>query len=189
MKKFSTYDFSGINIKKDVAERFRAFSKGVSKSHTATLETMLNFFKWNNLHPNDNLGVKKDDTIKRINALIAIIRNIEKQQTQPTKAMLDALFQEVSRTEHEEVEEESFDFGTPETLTRDAEMEHYKSRFEEMQQQLSAYKNGLELVLSRLHPVKTTFGKDYHKLDMNKKELENFKMNLHHVHHHHLTKP
>lgn len=191
MKKFSTYGFSGINVKKDIAERFRAFSKDVSKSHSETLEAMLNFFKWNHLHPNDDLGVKRDDTKKRINALIAIIRNIEKQQTLPTKAMLDTLFQEIAQSdEQEEIEmtEDPFDFGTPETITRDTELEHYRNRFEEIQQQLSRYKNNMDILLSRLHHVKGTFGKGYHKLDMDKDELEHFKKALNHVHHHHRSK-
>lgn len=188
MKKFSTYGFSGINVKRDIAERFRAFSKDVSKSHSETLEAMLNFFKWNNLGPNDNLGIKADDTKKRINALIAIVRNIEKQQTLPTKAMLDTLFREISQTEQKEKEEETFDFGNPETLTRDTELEHYRKRYEEMQQQLSNYKNGMEALWSQLHFAKGTFGKDYYKLDMNKNELDNFKRNLDYVHHHHSTK-
>ena len=191
MKKFSTYGFSGINVKKDIAERFRAFSKAVSKSHSETLEAMLNFFKWNNLDPNDNLGIKADDTKKRINALIAIVRNIEKQQTLPTKAMLDMLFQEITQSEEQEEIEMTgapFDFGTPEILTRDTELEHYRNRFEEMQQQLSRYKNNMDILLSRLHHVKGTFGKDYHKLDMNKEELKHFKTNLDNVHHHHRTK-
>lgn len=188
MKKFSTYGFSGINVKKDVAERFRTFSKDVSKSHSETLEAMLNFFKWNNLDPNDNLGIKTDDTKKRINALIAIVRNIEKQQTLPTKAMLDTLFQEIAQTEQQETEEETFDFGTTEALTRDTELEHYRKRYEEMQQQLSRYKNAMETLWNRLQHIKGTFGKGYHKLDMNKDELENFKLNLEHVHHHHRSK-
>lgn len=189
MKKFSTYGFSGINVKKDVADRFRAFSKEVSKSHSETLEAMLNFFKWNNIGPNDNLGVKGNDTKKRINALIAIVRNIEKQQTLPTKAMLDTLFREIAQAEQGEAAKGEFDFGTPETLTRDAELEHYQNRYEEMRQQLSVYKNGMEMLLDRLYHIKTTFGKDYHKLDMDRNELENFKTNLDHVHHHHRTKP
>ncbi|WP_417444182.1 BfmA/BtgA family mobilization protein [Joostella sp.] len=194
MKKFSTYGFSGINVKKDIAERFRAFSKEISKSHSEALEAMLNFFKWNNLLPNENLGVKADDTKKRINALIAIIRTIEKEQTLPTKAMLDTLFQEVSQvnTHHkkwEEEEEGSVDFVTPETFSRDTEIEHYLNRYEEMQQQLSQYKNSMDTLLNQLHYVKGTFGKDYHKLNMNKDELEHFKTNLDHVHHHHRTKP
>lgn len=185
MKKFSTYGFSGINVKKEVAVRFRAFSKTVSQSHSETLDAMLNFFKWNQLHPNDNLGVKEDDTKKRINALIAIIRNIEQQQTLPTKAMLDTLFQEITQAEQQDVQEESFDFGTPEPLTLDGELKYYQNRFEEIQQQLSAYKNAIDHMLNQLQLVKGTFGKEYHKLAMTKDELELLKTQLNHVHHHH----
>ncbi|EIJ38688.1 hypothetical protein JoomaDRAFT_1677 [Galbibacter orientalis DSM 19592] len=191
MKKFSTYGFSGINVKKDIAERFRAFSKSVSKSHSETLEAMLNFFKWNNLNPNDNLGVKADDTKKRINALIAIVRNIEKQQTLPTKAMLDTLFQEITQSEEqEEIEmtKDPFDFGTPETITRDTELEHYRNRFEEIQQELSGYKNQMDVLWRQLIYTKGTFGKGYHKLNMDKDELEHFKKVLNNVHHHNRTK-
>ncbi|VVV00957.1 BfmA/BtgA family mobilization protein [Mesonia oceanica] len=189
MKKFSTYGFSGINIKKDIAERFRAFSKDISKSHSETLEAMLNFFKWNNLDPNDNLGVKTDATKKRINALIAIVRNIEKQQTLPTKAMLDTLFQEMNKVDEEEKEAEQFDFGTPEPFSRDSELEHYKNRYEQMQQKLNTYRNNTKNLLEHLSYVKGTFGKGYYKLNMNTEELEHLKEELNkkinNVHHHH----
>ncbi|EIJ37589.1 hypothetical protein JoomaDRAFT_0542 [Galbibacter orientalis DSM 19592] len=191
-KTYEKYRFSAISIKKEIADRFRRYSKDVSKSHSETLEAMLNFFKWNNLSPNENLGVKKDDTKKRINALIAIIRNIEKEQTLPTKAMLDILFQEVSQMESHskqwKEQEGSFDFGAPELLTRDAELEHYRNRYEEMQKELSHYKNRVEELWNQLNYVKGTFGKGYHKLDMDKNELENFKKSLNHVHHHYRTK-
>ncbi|WP_417887828.1 BfmA/BtgA family mobilization protein [Zunongwangia sp.] len=187
MKKFSTYGFSGINIKKDIAKRFRAFSKDISKSHSETLEAMLNFFKWNNLDPNDNLIVKTDATKKRINALIAIVRNIKKQQTLPTKAMLDTLFQEINKVDKEEKEVERFDFGTPETLSQDTELEHYKKRYDQMQQELSTYRNNTKNLLKHLTYVKGTFGKGYYKLDMKKDELEKLQKELNNVHHHHCS--
>jgi len=43
---------------------------------------MLNFFDWNDLSPTDSLGVKNERTNKRINALIAIVKNIEKKPDQ-----------------------------------------------------------------------------------------------------------
>src|SRR5690606_20425331 len=129
-----------INVKKDIAKRFRAFSKQVSKSHSETLEAMLNFFKWNNLSPYDDLGVKADDTKKRINALIAIIKNIEKNQTLPTKTMMDSLFEEVSNVD-EGSGTVGAGFSRPEIVSRDSELEHYQSRYEEMQQKVSGYKN------------------------------------------------
>lgn len=184
---YQKYRFSAISIKKEIAARFRKFSREVSQSHTETLEAMLNFFEWNSLSPKDNLGVKSDGTKKRINALIAIVRNIEKQQTLPTKAMLDTLFQEMSQMEDEEELEENFDFGAPEAFIRDKELEHYRNRYEEMQQQLSRYKNRVQELLEQMTYVKGTFGKGHYKLDMDKNEFEDFKKELQDVHHRHRT--
>ena len=132
---YQKYRFSAISIKKEVDVRFRAFSRLVSDFHTSTLETVMNFFEWNDLSPNDDLGIKNNQTNKRINAVIAILKNIEKHQTLPTKAMLETLFQEMSQVEGAEEKEENFDFGSPEPFTKDKELEHYRKRYEEMQQQ------------------------------------------------------
>src|SRR5690606_7288648 len=96
-------------------------------------------------------------------------------------------FQEMSQMEDEEELEENFDFGTPEVFTWDKELEHYRNRYEEMQQQLSQYKNRVQELLEQLTYVKGTFGKGHYKLDMDKNELENFKKDLQDVHHHHRT--
>lgn len=177
MKNYSTYGFACINVKKDIAKRFRAFSKQVSKSHSETLEACLNFFKWNNLSPYDDLGVKADDTKKRINALIAIIKNIEKNQTLPTKTMMDSLFEEVSNVD-EGSGTVGVGFSRPEIVSRDSELEHYQSRYEEMQQKVSGYKNRVEDLFDRLKFVKGTFSKGYFKLEMSQEELLNFKKSL-----------
>ncbi len=161
-----------------MAVRFREFSRLVSDSHTHTLEAIMDFFEWNDLSPNDDLGLKNNRTNKRINAVIAILKNIEKHQTLPTKTMLDTLFHEISQVEGLEKEEEDIDFGTPERFTRDAELEHYRKRHEEMILQLSHYKNRMQELLERLTYIKSTFGKGHYKLDMDKNELENFKNDL-----------
>ncbi|MCM4163604.1 MULTISPECIES: BfmA/BtgA family mobilization protein [unclassified Arenibacter] len=176
---YQKYRFSAISIKKEVAARFREFSRLVSDSHTSTLETVMNFFEWNDLSPNDDLGIKNNRTNKRINAVIAILKNIEKHQTLPTKAMLDTLFQEMSQEEgREEKEENDFDFGTPEPFSRDTELEHYRSRYEEMQKQLGNYKNCMKDLLEQMTYVKGTFGKGHYKLDMDKSEFEKLKKEL-----------
>tara|TARA_R100000935_G_scaffold58923_1_gene100037 strand:+ start:10415 stop:10993 length:579 start_codon:yes stop_codon:yes gene_type:complete len=186
---YQKYRFSAISIKKEVALRFREFSRQVSDSHTHTLEAVMNFFEWNDLSPNDDLGIRNNRTNKRINAVIAILKNIEKHQTLPTKAMLDTLFREISQVENGEAEEleEDFDFGTSETFTRDTELEHYRNRYEEMQQLLSGYKNKVQELLEQLIHVKGTFGKGHYRLDMDNEEFENLKKRLNNVHHHHRT--
>lgn len=78
------------------AVRFRKFSKEVSKSNTDTLEAMLEFFEKHQLSPDDeipnHLFQVEKRLLKRINAVIAIIKDIEKTQTKPTIGMLQALF-------------------------------------------------------------------------------------------------
>ncbi len=89
--------FTGIRFKKDTAKRFQNFSRQHFKSHTEALETMLDFFQDNEISPKEKLGpsAKTLETklLKRINAVIAIMRDMEKSQTKPTLAMLESLFQ------------------------------------------------------------------------------------------------
>ena len=96
MEEFSKYKFSAINVKKMTAVRFRKFSKEISKSNTDTLEAMLEFFEKHQLSPDDeipnHLFQVEKRLLKRINAVIAIIKDIEKTQTKPTIGMLQALF-------------------------------------------------------------------------------------------------
>lgn len=184
---YQKYRFSAISIKKEVAVRFRAFSRLVSESHTRTLEAVMNFFERNDLSPGDDLGINNNRTNKRINAVIAILKNIEKHQTLPTKAMLETLFQEMSQMEKKGTEEKNLDFGTPEALSRDAELEHYRDRYEEIQEQLGHYKNWVQDLLEQMTYVKGAFGKGYCKLEMDKIEFEKFKKEIENVHHHHRT--
>lgn len=171
---YQKYRFSAINVKQEVAIRFRKFSKEISNSHSRCLEAMLNFFEWNNLSPYDNLKQETDAVKKRINALIAIVRNIEKHQTLPTKAMLDTMFQGMSQVQ----EEKEVDFELPGALTRDTEMAHYRKRHEEMQEEIRAYKNQLHQLIEQLDYVKRWFGKGYFKLELSKEELEAFKKKI-----------
>ncbi|GGW83119.1 BfmA/BtgA family mobilization protein [Salegentibacter mishustinae] len=89
--------FIGIRFKKETAKRFQEFSRTHFKSHTEALETMLDFFFYNEISPHERLG-PTGRTIeasfkKRINAVIAIMRDMEKTQTKPTAAMIASLFQ------------------------------------------------------------------------------------------------
>ncbi|MCX2838271.1 BfmA/BtgA family mobilization protein [Salinimicrobium sp. MT39] len=89
--------FIGIRFKKETAKRFQEFSKTHFKSHTEALDTMLDFFFYNEISPKEKLGPTgrtiEASIKKRINAVIAIMRDMEKSQTKPTVAMLECLFQ------------------------------------------------------------------------------------------------
>lgn len=176
MKEFASYRFSAINVKRQVASRFRKFSRLVAHSHTATLEAMMNFFEWNDLSPNDDLGFKNNRTTRRINALIAVVKNIEKHQTLPTRAMMDTLFQEVSKIEAEE--EDKMDFTTPTLLTESEELAFYRNQYEEIQSREAQLKRETAAVLDRMIWVKGTFGGGYWRLEMEHRAFDTLKNRL-----------
>ncbi|MAX70915.1 MAG: hypothetical protein CMC76_07395 [Flavobacteriaceae bacterium] len=174
------YSFSAISIKPKVAIRFRKFSKKITRSHTDTLEAMMNFFDLNELSPNEFLGANmktlENSLKKRINALVAIIRDIEKNQTKPTNAMLELLFQE--NPDVKEPQEEFFEFEQQELITENEELNHYRNRYEEVQQQFHSVKHDLEKIIDKTTYVKSSFGKGYLKLDLSKDEFETIKQKL-----------
>ena len=191
-RKISKMDnFYTIRFKRRTAKRFKAFSKKVASSYSETMEHIIDFFEWHGFLPSErfekSVGQELIRNRKRTEAAIAIIKDIEKQQTLPAKAMLDTLFREISQVENGEAEEleEDFDFGAPEPFSRDTELEHYRNRYEEMQQLLSGYKNQVQELLEQLIHVKGTFGKGHYRLDMDMEEFENLKKRLNNVHHHH----
>lgn len=99
-KTFKKEQFQTIKIKTSVVKKFRRFSKKMSHSQSMTILLMLDFFENNGVSPNENLGpqIQTLESLikKRINGVIAIVKDIEKNQTKPTVAMLQALFEQAS---------------------------------------------------------------------------------------------
>lgn len=100
-KGFEKEKFETLKIKRSVAIKFRRFSKMLSKSQSMTLLLMMDFFNENGISPTENLGPRMETLEnrisalikKRMNGMIAIMKDIEKSQTKPTVAMMQALFQ------------------------------------------------------------------------------------------------
>ena len=98
--------FEKLGIKTSVALRFRKFCKKMSKSQSMTLMLMLDFFEENGISPAESMGPRMETletrmaTLikKRMNGMIAILRDIEKSQTKPTAAMLYSLFEQSEPT-------------------------------------------------------------------------------------------
>lgn len=90
--------FTTISFKSSIAKKFRAFSKKMSASNSMTLLMMLDFFESNNLSPQESIGptvhTLENLIKKRVSAVIAILRDMEKSQTRPTVAMMQSLFEE-----------------------------------------------------------------------------------------------
>ncbi len=96
---FRKEKFETLKIKSSVAQKFKRYCKAISKSQSMTLLMMLEFFEDSGLSPKERLGpnIKTLESLlkKRINAVIAIVRDIEKNQTKPTVAMMQSLFEGV----------------------------------------------------------------------------------------------
>lgn len=102
-KGYEKEKFETLKIKSSVAIEFRKFSKMLLKSQSMTLLLMMNFFQENGISPAESIGpnmetIEKRLSLlikKRINGMIAIMKDIEKNQTKPTVAMLQSLFEQV----------------------------------------------------------------------------------------------
>jgi len=90
--------FETLKIKASVAKKFRSYCKGISKSQSMALLLMLDFFENNGISPEESIGphIQTLEILikKRISAVIAIMKDIEKNQTKPTNAMLQALLEQ-----------------------------------------------------------------------------------------------
>ncbi len=90
--------FESVSLKTSVAKKFNKYCQKLSMSKSMTLLIMLEFFDENGISPAESMGPKMqtlENLIKkRINGVIAILKDIEKGQTKPTVAMMQSLFQE-----------------------------------------------------------------------------------------------
>lgn len=169
--------FTCLSIKVSIAKRYRRFCKVFGKSQSMSLLAMMDFFEVNEVSPDERLGETvsslKYQMKKRFNAVIAIIRDIEKNQTKPTTAMLQKLFEEAAREEEEE-----FDFGTPRPIDENEELKHYREGYHQQQKNYQDLRLEMEQLLERMEYVKSTFGKGHFKLDMGKDEYERLKQRV-----------
>lgn len=121
-------EFTTISFKISVANKFRSFSKKMGASNSITLLLMLEFFESNQLSPKESIGphVRTLESLikKRNNAIIAILKVMEKNQTKPTVAMLQALFEGDNKEEKKPalIERKSS------SLTLDEELKKWKQK-------------------------------------------------------------
>ena len=101
-KGYEKEKFKSLSIKASVADKFNRFCKEMSLSKSMTLLVMLDFFQENSISPAEAMGPNMETLEKRIsvlikkrmNGMIAIMKDIEKNQTKPTVAMLQSLFEQ-----------------------------------------------------------------------------------------------
>ncbi|MFS4418855.1 BfmA/BtgA family mobilization protein [Maribacter sp. 2307ULW6-5] len=92
-KCYKNEGFSNLKIKQSVAKKFKGFARRFKASHSMTLDQMVHFFERHQLLPDDEVPNHLLQTDRRllkcINAVIAIMKDMEKTQTKPTVGMLE----------------------------------------------------------------------------------------------------
>lgn len=179
-KGYEKEKFETIKIKTSVAKRFRKYCRTISKSQSMALYHMVGFFEMNGLSPEDDLGdtmaALKGQIIKRSNAVIAIIKNIEKIHHKPTTAILQSLFEETASIEKEA--DEVFDFGTPTLITENEELTYYKNAYYKTQETHNDMKRETKELLKKVKYVKNNFGIGHYRWNITSEALEAFKQKL-----------
>lgn len=165
---------SRLQLKVNTAKRFREFSKKNNSNQSESLNLMLDFFEKNNLSPFETLVPSKvslEHLIKkRIDAVIAILKNIEKTQTKPSLLMLELLMEGRAVPKLEVTKKEKVSASNKKSL---AHLELEISRLEEV---LKATKRDLEYLLQHVEIKSNAFGPDYLKLNIPRTEFEQFKV-------------
>ena len=169
---------SRLQVKSKTADRFREFSKKNNSNQSQTLDLILDFFEKNNLSPFETLVPSKVslETLikKRIDAVIAILKNIEKTQTKPGFLMLELLMEGRSISKPILVEKKMISSSNGKTSEQ---LELEISRLEKV---LKATKQDLEYLLQNVEVKANTFGADYLKLNISPTEFEEFKIAIKH---------
>ncbi|MBD0851857.1 BfmA/BtgA family mobilization protein [Maribacter arenosus] len=178
------YDYLALNLRANVVVRFRAFSKKVTRSHAETLTVMMDFFEWHNYSPHQRFGkdviAGQKKNRKRIDAVIAIIKSVEKSQNIPImniEAMLKSLFKE-------EIKKYAPKLLEPKKIAKSEQKPKAEKTtvsridYDRIQEKLSETRDRLKYVLERTELVSNRFGKDFLKLEITREELARFKRGL-----------
>ena len=180
--------FKSIRFKESTVKRFRGFSKKMAKSYSECLESIMDFFEWHGLNPSQKFTKsiiqeilknreRTDTSIKRNEATIAIIRDIEINQTKPNNAMLLSLFGENIKNK-KPVKKERKRIKKEESSASEIEITVPKIRYERLSEKMESMTKDYEYILDKVEFVKGGFGKTYLKLNISKSELEKFKRTL-----------
>ena len=183
--KKGTGGYSNITVKKETATRFRSYSKRFSKSHSEVLDGMMQYFKENNLDPFgegtkivlDSIKKLERQMMKKIDRLIAIIKNMEKTSIRPTYEMMLILYEAYvkdgrkPKREPVKLQEERMDFLEPRNTVP-------KTEHDRMLQEFNEYKKRSNEILNNVEKVEPMMGKPYLKINMGIGDYESLKYQL-----------
>ena len=135
--------------------------------------------------PSDRLGKSIVEEIiknrKRTNAIVAIIKDIEKSQSLPTVAMLQSLFEQQAEQEKDSDFEDGLDFVEKKFENGHEEEEWMEETtvprisYERLEYEMDELKKDFSYVLDNVRLVKSSFGKNRFRLELTEGEIEKFK--------------
>ena len=175
--------FSTIKFKVKIANRFRSFSRRIAKSHSKAMEIILDFFEENEINPDKPLASNARSLEKlikkRINGVVAIIKDIEKHQTKPTTAMLQLLFEQTKPKQKEPLYVERTMEEIEASKSEEQKLlEHYREQYYVSNGELFEVKDDFRVVLNKLVYTKNTFGANYYRLNIPKGEFKKIEQKL-----------
>jgi hypothetical protein len=165
------YNYKSLLLKGEIVDQFRKFCKQQRQKQSTVLEAMLHFFQWHGISPFDRFGpqLQREEakTRKRIDAVIAIIKDIEKSQIKPTTAMLQALFSGLDPMQQNTASK------TPQKPPprKTSENTVDRKKYDRLQEENNQYQNSIRQMLQKVVTVKPTFGTPYFKLEIAPEEL------------------
>ena len=178
------YDYLAICLQASVVKRFRVYAKKIARSQSDALTAMLDFFEWHNYSPHQRFGKNviagQKKNRKRIEAVIAIIKSVEKSQNIPImniEAMLKSLFKEEIKNYAPQMLE-SKPVTKPTQKTKAKKTTVSRIDYDRSQEKLSETKDRLRYVLDQIELVSNRFGKDFLKIEITREELARFKRGL-----------
>ncbi|WP_340203260.1 BfmA/BtgA family mobilization protein [Ascidiimonas sp. W6] len=168
------YNYKSLLLEGETVHLFRKFCKQLQQKQSHVLHEMIHFFQWHGISPLDRFGpqlqCEEEKTRKRIDAVIAIIKDIEKSQTKPTTAMLQSLFQGLVTTPAQQTEAEQQPIN-PRKSMPDPEDYIPKIQYDRLQEEKEYYQKELQKLLEKVVTVKPTLGSPYLKLQLSQGEL------------------
>ncbi|WP_245224705.1 BfmA/BtgA family mobilization protein [Pseudozobellia sp. WGM2] len=178
--------FRTIRVKIETATKFRKFSRKFFKTHSEALQTMLDFFFYNEISPKESFG-PTGRTLgnlikKRFNAMAAMMKEMETHGVLPTKAMMELLFEHSPRKKRGQAplpmerrkadpEKDIFFKKVEEAIAIEKENTYLKRDLRQKKVEFIA-------LLDKVQLVKRSFGKPRLQLDMAPEDLEKLKIKL-----------
>ncbi len=169
--------FSAISINRITAERFRAYSKTVSRSHSETIDDMIDFFEKAKITPKNVIMINfirfQNYMMGRFDYIEEMLRTMEREQLKPTHDMLKSLFDGTALQKRQQPL--LVDKATIKMNREEWNMEEGKVSFEEYHDVIRARskdRRTLNKVLDSITKIEPTFGKPYFKMELDEAELD-----------------